>query len=263
MNNLVKKGIQALGKQLSLTGERLTRLASDTSSIHSVNSELDVFLTEGYKNINEARLNHLATLNLPLEGKRVLEVGAGIGLHTHFFEEQECKITSTDGRRENVDAMRKNFPNRDIRLFNLLDFDSYSGFEQFDVIYCYGTLYHTPKPKEILEGLSFLCREMILLETCVSIGTHLSSHLVRESDSFDQAIGTIGCRPTRPWLMDVLKNCYGYAYATKTQPRHPDFDLDWQIPLKKQNRRAVFVGSKQPIKNPLLLTELPDFQDYA
>ncbi len=259
MNYLLKKAVKFLGQQFSATGERLTRLAN---AANSGDPSLDVFLSDVYKSINEARLAHLATLNLPLQGKTVLEVGAGIGAHTHFFEERGCKIVSTDGRAENVAAMKQRFPSRDVRLFNLLDFDCYASFEKFDVVYCYGTLYHTPKPEEILQGLSSLCGEMILLETCVSPGSHLSPQLVRETESLDQAIGVIGCRPTRPWLMQVLKKYYGYAYTTKTQPRHPDFDLEWQIPLKKQNHRAVFVGAKRPIENPLLVTELPDVQEY-
>jgi len=242
-----------------LAGEQLVCIANDQET---TDLRQGIFLRETYKHINDARLTHLSSLSIPLEGKTVLEVGAGIGLHTAFFEKRNCTITSTDGRQENVDEMKRRFPHRDIRLFNLLNFDSYAGFEKFDVIYCYGTLYHTPKPDEILQGLGSLCREMILLETCVSPGYHLDIHLTRESETIDQAIGIIGCRPTRAWIMDTLRKYYGYAYTTKTQPQHHDFDLDWQIPLKKQNHRAVFVGSKMPIDNLLLLSELPEFQEY-
>ena len=38
------------------------------------------------KDINETRLNHLASLGLKIENSTVLEVGAGIGLLTGFFE---------------------------------------------------------------------------------------------------------------------------------------------------------------------------------
>ena len=101
---------------------------------------------------------------------------------------------------------------------------------------------------------------MLLLETCVTPGDHMNLHLTRETETFDQAIGIVGCRPTRPWIMDVLRKYYGHAYVTKTQPNHKDFDLDWQVAIKKQNHRSVFVGSKKPIENPLLLVDLPDLQ---
>jgi len=43
------------------------------------------FLEPNALALNQARLNHLATLDLPIDGKSVLEVGAGIGLLTGFF----------------------------------------------------------------------------------------------------------------------------------------------------------------------------------
>jgi SAM-dependent methyltransferase len=258
MNDIVRNSMFAVGKKMKSMGEKLI---TRSGLLKSKKEKIKIFQNETYQQINNARLKHLASLNLPLTGKTVLEVGAGIGLHTHFFEELGCKVVSTDGRQENVDDMKQHFPNRDNRLFNLLDFDSYASFGEFDVVYCYGTLYHTPKPDEILKGLSSLSREMLLLETCVTPGEHIGIHLTRETESFDQAIGIVGCRPTRPWIMETLKKYCGYSYVTKTQPNHIDFDLDWQIPVKKQNHRAVFVGSKKTIINPLLLTDLPDFQE--
>lgn len=253
--NIIKR---ALGKRLKALGENLLAGSED---LNAMEAKLKVFQSETYQQINHARLKHLASLNLPLAGKTVLEVGAGIGLHSHFFEELGCKVVVTDGRQENVDAMKKRFPHRNNRLFNLLDFDSYTSFGEYDIVYCYGTLYHTPEPEKILKGLSSLCRNMLLLETCVTPGNHVDVHLTRETESFDQAIGIVGCRPTRPWIMGILKKYYGYAYVTKTQPNHVDFDLDWTIALKKQNHRSVFVASKTAINNPLLLTELPNLQE--
>lgn len=258
MNDIFRNPMFAIGKKMKSMGEKLM---TRSGVLKSEKEKIKIFQNETYQRINNARLKHLASLNLPLAGKTVLEVGAGIGLHTHFFEEWGCKVVSTDGRQENVDDMNRHYPERENRLFNLLDFGSYASFGEFDIIFCYGTLYHTPKPEEILKGLSSLCREMLLLETCVTPGEHVDIHLTRETESFDQAIGVVGCRPTRPWIIETLKKYYGYAYVTKTQPNHVDFDLDWQIPVKKQNHRAVFVGSKKPVVAPQLLTVLPDFQE--
>ncbi len=43
------------------------------------------FATDDYRRHNSRRLEHLATLGLDLAGRKVLEVGAGIGDHTSFF----------------------------------------------------------------------------------------------------------------------------------------------------------------------------------
>ncbi len=219
------------------------------------------FFSDAGQSINSARLRHLDTLGLPISGKSVLEVGGGIGLLSSFFEKKDCRIVTTDGRQENVDVMKKLYPHRDIRKFDLLDFNSYKLLDNYDIIFCYGTLYHTPDPEGVLKHLSHLCNEMILLETCVTPGNHSAEHLIRESETMDQAIGLIGCRPTRPWIMSALKRFYGYAYVSKTQPNHIDFDTDWVIPSKKLNHRAVFLGSKIPLSNASLSDRLIDHQE--
>src|SRR5262245_63170873 len=95
----------------------------------------DVFLTPEALRINRARLEHLATLGLDLQNKRVLEVGAGVGLHTGFFEERGCDILSTDGNSANVAEMLRRHPNRRIGLLDMDRPGGLSGLGIFDVIY--------------------------------------------------------------------------------------------------------------------------------
>ena len=51
-----------------------------------------------YQRHNARRQEHLASLQLDLAGKRVLEVGAGIGDHTTFFLDRECTVVATEPR---------------------------------------------------------------------------------------------------------------------------------------------------------------------
>jgi 2-polyprenyl-3-methyl-5-hydroxy-6-metoxy-1,4-benzoquinol methylase len=107
----------------------------------------DVFLSEQAKDLNHARLRHLASLGLDLRGKRVLEVGAGIGLHTEFFEHLGCTVISTDGRPGNVQELCRRYPWRDARVFDLDAPKVPEGLGRFDIVYCYGTLHHLQRPK--------------------------------------------------------------------------------------------------------------------
>src|SRR5262245_21911733 len=221
-------------------------------------SPLDVFVKPDSLAINKARQDHLATLGLDLSHKTVLEVGAGIGLHTQFFLDWGCAVTITDGDPANVAAIQERYPDQNVRIVNLdlpVDIDELG---RFDIVYCYGTLYHLQDPDKALARMASVCDGQILVETIVAPGAHAELHLVTEPPSSDQAVGGIGCRPTRLWVLQALKRHFGHAYTTVTQPDHPDFELDWKLTKGSGNMRAVFIGSRGPLDLPTLRSDLPD-----
>src|SRR5579859_1357800 len=137
-----------------------------------MNAPFDVFLEPEAQRINVARLEHLASLGLDLDRKSVLEVGAGIGLHTAFFEQRGCDVLSTDGAPPNVAEMLRRWPHRRLGLLDLDQPTDLRGLGTFDVVYCYGTLYHLRDPDGALARLAAVCSGVILLETVVSRGAH-------------------------------------------------------------------------------------------
>ncbi|HXA41743.1 MAG TPA: class I SAM-dependent methyltransferase [Candidatus Solibacter sp.] len=221
------------------------------------------FTYPGAVSLNLARLQHLSSLNLELGGKRVLEVGAGIGLLTSFFLDLGCETLSTDARPENVAEIRRRFPNREVAVLDLEEPGDLQRFGSFDVVFCYGTLYHLAKPGAALKELARVC-ELILLETCVTPGAEEAVNLVPESAAVNQAFSRFGSRPTRPWVMQNLRENWSHAYITRTQPDHPEFPLNWATlgsdSELERNTRAVFVGSKLPLDNDLLATGVLDLQ---
>jgi len=228
-----------------------------------VNS-FEVFLTTNPLRINAARMEHLASLRLAISGKRVLEVGAGIGLLTGFFEELGCSVLTTDGRSDNVAEIRRKYPHRQAEVLDLETTDDITHLGEFDIIFCYGTLYHLANPEQAIKTLAAVCREMILLETCVTPGDDLVINLVAENQGNpNQASSGVGCRPTRPWVMEMLRKYLGFAYLSRSQPFHYDFDLDWRSPLPKKLHRSVFVGAKSRLMNDQLVDDAPIKQFYS
>jgi hypothetical protein len=133
----------------------------------------------------------------------------------------------------------------------------------FEVVYCYGTLYHVSRPSEVIDYLSDSCSKILLLETCVSFGHELNVNLISEARrNPSQAFSGTGCRPTRPWVVQHLEKNFDFVYVPLTQPNHDEFPVDWSQPRKPSTGlvRAVFVASRSPIENPLLITELPSKQ---
>lgn len=218
-----------------------------------------VFLTPAAFAINKARQDHLASLELDLAGKRVLEVGAGIGLHSGFFESIGCEILSTDGNAENVAEMRRRYPRRQVAVLDLEDrFPPDLG--SFDVVYCYGVLYHLADPANALNEMRRVCTGKILLETAVALGKYPECHLLQDPPSHNQAVRGLGCRPTRAWVLKVLRETFGFSYTTATQPDYPDFQTDWRVVETRMLYRAIFVGSTSPLDHARLTSTLPEVQ---
>ena len=215
------------------------------------------FLDSDALAINKARMDHLASLRLPIEGKSVLEVGAGIGLLTGFFEARGCKVLSTDARPENVAEIKRRYPSRQVATLDLERPEDIGRLGKFDIVFCYGTLYHLATPEPALEALSQVS-DSILLETCLSRGEDEASPTIDEPLFMNQAFSGLGSRPTRSWVLSRLARFWGHGYISVTQPSHPDFPVDWTVPAPAPlNTRAIFVGSRTPLDNPLLTEDIP------
>jgi hypothetical protein len=132
---------------------------------------------------------------------------------------------------------------------------------RFDVVYCYGLLYHLANPERALARLAEVCTGLLLLETAVSPGNHDELLLVRDPDAFNQAVSGIGCRPTRLWVLNRLKSLLGHGYIPRSQPDHVDFPDDWQQPPIQLMYRSIFVGSRQTLALPTLAADVPALQD--
>lgn len=221
-----------------------------------------LFHAGDYLRHNSRRLEHLASLALPVTGKTVLEVGAGIGDHSHYYLDRGCKLTITEARRENLTYLRRRYPGQDVRELDL-DAPNPTLQETFQVVHCYGVLYHLGRPAEALRFIASRTEELLLLETCVSFGDEPAPHLVSELQaSPTQSVTGTGCRPTRAWVFQELARHFAHVYATRTQPNHEQFPLDWRRPELHGAPlvRAVFVAAQRPLASDALVTSLPALQ---
>jgi SAM-dependent methyltransferase len=215
------------------------------------------FRDSHYIRHNQRRQEHLASLGLPLEGRSVLELGAGIGDHTTFFIDRNCSVCVSDGRPELYEIIRKRYHWMRTELLNLENPDQ-NFTDKYDIVYAYGLLYHVRNPSLALNAMARWSGELLLLETCVSMGEDISVNLVSEpSQNVTQAISGTGCRPTRRWVFHALRELFPHVYTTVTQPWHPEFPLDWDRNPAAELTRAIFVASRRPLELSTLTTDLP------
>jgi len=211
----------------------------------------DTFWADHYIHHNQRRQEHLASLGLPLARRRVLELGAGIGDHTTFFLDRDCEVCVSDGRAENVAFLRQRYHWMRVELIDLEQ--PLTVKDSFEVVYCYGLLYHLSDPASAILKMSGLCTDLLLLETCVSPGNELAVNSVKENHADpSQSVSGTGCRPTRPWIMQTLREHFANVYVTATQPWHPEFPLNWDAPPTGMLTRSVFVASRRPLNLPTL-----------
>lgn len=186
----------------------------------------DDFHSEHYIRHNSRRLEHLASLNLPLANCRVLEVGAGVGDHTSFYLDRGCTVTVTDIRPENLMVLRERFKDCSSVNVCMLDMenpDQFDDGEFYDVIHCYGLLYHLKDPENALRYLATK-GALLCLETCVSnIDYGEINNIEEPCYKYSQSFYGVGCRPSKSWLLDILRRYFSYAELTSTQPNHPEF----------------------------------------
>ncbi len=228
--------------------------------VHRRRSPADEFHSDEFWRITQRRQEHLASLGLPIEGRSVFEVGAGIGDHTTFFIDRGCSVVTSDGRPANVEILRQRFPGLTVLTVDL-DATDAAPVVEAEVVYCYGTLYHLAHPLEALAYLRRCCTGMLLLETCVSAGVGRALNPIAERSALaSQALSGRGCRPTRGWVIDELRALFPYAYVSVTQPWHEQFPLDWNhLRLSRgQLTRCIFVASVEPTVSPFLSPKIVD-----
>src|ERR1700740_1459535 len=67
---------------------------------------LQVFDTPEALALNDARMTHLESLGLDLFGKRVLDVGSGVGHLAVRLEKMGCTVVCVEGGSENDESLR-------------------------------------------------------------------------------------------------------------------------------------------------------------
>lgn len=227
---------------------------SDSISIN------DTFKAGYYQRHNIVRLKHLDSLGIDFNQKNVLEIGAGIGDHSYYLQIKGAKLTSTDARAELVEMIKNRFGIETFVLDAEKDIQKIENLPKFDIIYCYGLLYHLGNPAEFIRALKGKS-EMLLMETCVSSDHRDANEYIIDENEMDptQAKSGKGCRPTRNWIANELKKSFEYVYYPLTQPEHDQFPLDWNGVLedRKSLIRAVFIGSDKKLDLETISLQMP------
>jgi len=95
-------------------------------------------------------------------GKKVLEIGCGIGTDSINFARAGADVTVVDLSDESIELCKRRFAVYGLQAkFFLGDAEELSKVvpvEKYDLIYSFGVIHHTPRPERVIEQIKLYCK---------------------------------------------------------------------------------------------------------
>jgi SAM-dependent methyltransferase len=193
----------------------------------------------------------LELLGGSLQGKRILDLGCNAGFWSLAAIEAGCEfVLGVDGREMHIDQSNFVFDINGVDtsryqfdLGNIFDYD-FESHQPFDVVLCFGLLYHVAKPFSLIERISRVNTDLLVIDTAISElpGSFLSltQEAPLEGDPRRAVDYRLVAYPTKMAVRDIAREM-GYEVAVlKPVPE----DCEGMRDYVKGARRA-FLCSKQ------------------
>jgi 2-polyprenyl-3-methyl-5-hydroxy-6-metoxy-1,4-benzoquinol methylase len=132
----------------------------------------------------------VAWLGGDLAGKRVLDLGCNAGFWALAAVQAGCEyVLGIDGREmhveqanlvfdvHGVDRARYSFVTEDVFSLDPADLGG------FDIVLCLGLLYHVNRPVELFELMTAVCRDVLIVDTALSVAPGAYLEIRSESTS--------------------------------------------------------------------------------
>ena len=241
--------------------------ATSQTTIEKTQNEITINLTpfdqKHYLRLIEARAETLERvvrkLKPELSLESVVDAGCGVGFFARVLERCGLNVCGFDGREANVEEARKRFP--DIP-FEQGDVQEHSILElgKFDLVVCFGLLYHLENPLLAIRNLYAMTGKCLLLESMCLPDDASSMMLREEPNQNDQSLTDVACYSSEKSLVKMLYRAgFTTVYRITPLPNHDDF-CDTREHARK---RTMLLAASQPIDVAgfRLLTEPQDTRD--
>ena len=219
-----------------------------------------VLFDAGTINRHEQRKNYffrrlVDLLGGSLVGKRVLDLGCNQGFWSLAAIENGCDyVLGIDGRQMHIDQAEFVFDVKQIdksrynfcfgNIFDLLSGD----LGKFDIVLCLGLLYHISKPMTLLERISAVNTDLLVIDTYLS--SMRKSVLEIHKESLDSPLNGIEYElvlyPSRSAILDMV-----HQFNYHTVVLRPSFSDYTGAASYKDGSRLAFICAKQTDLSPL------------
>jgi SAM-dependent methyltransferase len=190
----------------------------------------------------------LAAARHQLQLTSALDVGCGVGDFSKFLADLDFRVLGVDGRPENTAEAHRRHPALTFEVVNAEDLPI-SRADTFDLVLCFGLLYHLENPFRVIRHLHAATGTLLLIETMCLPGGHLAMELLDEGVAEDQGLNYVAFYPSEPCLIKMLYRS-GFPFVYRFL-RLPDYQL-YRTGLWRKQQRTFLVASKIALSTPNL-----------
>lgn len=222
----------------------------EVQPIH-LTTEITVKLTpfdqREYRRLIEARgetLRRVVTSLKPALGlSNALDAGCGVGFFSQTLAECGLNVCGFDARAENVEEAQRRFPGIPFALADVED-RALSNLGRFDLVLCFGLLYHLENPLGAIRNLYAITEKCLLLES-ICVPDERPAFLLREEPGQqDQSVTEVACYPSESSLVKMLyRSGFRNVYRVAELPDHEDF----QETAERTRKRTMLLASSVPL----------------
>ena len=211
-----------------------------------------------YKELNFARATVVRDLVPKLRAVMPLatavDVGCGVGYFSEVLHSLGLNVMGLDAREQNVMEARRRYPHLRFETMNAED-PRLHEFGQFDLVFCFGLLYHLENPFQAIRNLSAMAAHIALLEGVCYPSKESMMALIDEDDLNDQGVKNIAFYPSEACLLKMLYSSgFSSCFLPRIMPSHPFYN-----PTADSLRyRTLLAASKHPVQlDSLILQPVP------
>ncbi len=185
----------------------------------------------------------------PASGLRTaLDVGCGVGYFAAFLQQRGFQVTAIDGRQENLEEARRRHPQIDFRLGDVEELPA-TELGVFDLVLCFGLLYHLENPLRALRRLRAVTGRVLLIESVCVPGTLPVLYLRDEMAIEDQALNAVAACPSEGALFKMAYRAgFPAVYRVNRMPEHEEF----RDVLGRARRRTIIAAAASLLEHPML-----------
>jgi len=204
-----------------------SRNTTETRPPKAFEIRLTPFDQKEYRKLIEARgetIQRVVEKLKPALGlSSAVDAGCGVGFFSQTLAECGLRVSGFDARAENVAEARRRFLGIPFERADVQD-RSIKQLGSFDLVLCFGLLYHLESPLTAIRNLRALTEKCLLLESMCIPGDASSMLLRTEPRQEDQGLTDIACYPSEGSLLKMLYRArFRYVYRVLSLPDHDDF----------------------------------------